>query len=102
MKLHNMGEVWCMTLWEARANLVTKYGGAVGNQLMLQLVTDGMNLSPVNPNFLQARNAIIQADQVNNGGANRGELWMAFAKRGMGSSTTSPASSCHERIGGGF
>ncbi|MDB6110653.1 MAG: hypothetical protein JWR69_2403, partial [Pedosphaera sp.] len=92
-EVHNMGEVWCVTLWDARANLITKYGWSVGNQLILQLVTDGMNLSPANPNFLQARDAIIQADQVDTGGANRGELWMAFAKRGMGSSSTSPVSS---------
>jgi uncharacterized repeat protein (TIGR01451 family) len=57
------------------------------------LVTDGMNLSPVNPNFLQARDAILQADVVDNGGANLPELWSAFAKRGMGKSATSPSSS---------
>jgi len=53
-EVHNMGEVWCITLWEARANLINKYGWAIGNQLILQLVTDGMNLSPPNPTFLQA------------------------------------------------
>lgn len=90
---HNMGEVWCMVLWEARANLIAKHGWAIGNQLVLQLVTDGMNLSPPNPNFLQARDAILQADQVANGGANRAELWAAFAKRGMGYGATSPSSS---------
>lgn len=92
-EVHNMGEVWCVTLREARASLINKYGWAVGNQLMLQIVTDGMNLSPANPNFLQARDAILQADLVDNGGANRNELWAAFAKRGMGYSATSPASS---------
>ncbi|MGC3959474.1 MAG: M36 family metallopeptidase [Verrucomicrobiota bacterium] len=92
-EVHNQGEVWCATLWEARANLITKYGHAVGNQMILQLVTDGMNLSPANPNFLQARDAILQADVVNHGGANLPELWSAFAKRGMGFSATSPASS---------
>ena len=92
-EVHNMGEVWCVTLWDLRANLVTKHGFAIGNQLTLQLVTDGMKLSPVNPNFLQARDGIIQADLVNNSGANQGELWSAFAKRGMGASATSPSSS---------
>ena len=52
-----------------------------------------MNLSPANPNFLQARDAILQADLVDNAGTNRAELWAAFAKRGMGVSATSPASS---------
>ncbi len=92
-EVHNQGEVWCVTLWDARVNLIKKHGFAVGNQLILRLVTDGMNLSPADPNFLQARDAILQADQVNNGGANLGELWSAFAKRGMGFSATSPSSS---------
>lgn len=92
-EVHSAGEVWCVTLWEARANLIRKYGFATGNRLILQLVTDGMKLSPPNPNFLQARDAIILADQVNNGGANFSELWAAFAKRGMGFSATSPSSS---------
>ena len=91
-EVHNMGEVWCVTLWDARANLVAKYGWTNGNELVLQIVTDGMKLSPTNPTFLQARDAIVQADFVNNGGANRGELWAAFAKRGMGASAIVPAS----------
>ncbi len=92
-EVHNMGEVWCVTLWEARANLISKYGWTTGNQLMFQLVTDGMNLAPPNPNFLQARDAILQADQVNTGGTNQNALWVAFASRGMGAKATAPASS---------
>ncbi|MBI5384185.1 MAG: M36 family metallopeptidase [Verrucomicrobia bacterium] len=92
-EVHNAGEVWCVTLWEARANLIAKHGFAVGNDLILQLVTDGMNLSPANPNFLQARDAILQADQLSHGGANQAALWAAFAKRGLGVGATSPSSS---------
>ncbi|MEO6183672.1 MAG: M36 family metallopeptidase, partial [Verrucomicrobiota bacterium] len=92
-EVHNQGEVWCVALWEVRARLINKHGFAIGNQLTLQLVTDGMNLSPANPNFLQARDAIIQADQVATGGANRGELWAGFAKRGLGFFAFSPSSS---------
>ncbi|HTD68750.1 MAG TPA: M36 family metallopeptidase, partial [Candidatus Limnocylindria bacterium] len=91
-EVHNQGEVWCVALWEMRANLIAKHGWTNGNQLALQLVTDGMNLSPANPNFLQARDAIILADEINHAGANRLELWSAFAKRGLGASATSPAS----------
>ena len=92
-EVHHQGEVWCVTLWELRANLIAKYGQAVGNQLVLQLVTDAMALCPPNPNFLQSRDAILQADVVNNNNANYAEIWRAFAKRGMGSSATSPNSS---------
>ena len=91
-EVHNMGEVWCVTLWEARANMLALYG-ASGNRNMLQLVTDGMRLAPPNPTFLQARDAIILADRTNNNGTNYVQLWTAFAKRGMGESATSPASS---------
>ena len=91
-EVHNEGEVWCVTLNEARVNLINKYGWAVGNQLMLQLTTDGMKLTVAQPNFLQARDGIIQADLVDTGGANRSELWAAFAKRGMGVTATSPVS----------
>ena len=83
-EVHALGEVWCAMLWEARANLIRTHGFSVGNQLILQLVTDGMKLSPPNPTFTQARDAIILADLVNNGGANYGDLWAGFAKRGLG------------------
>lgn len=89
-QVHNMGNVWCVTLWDMRANLITKHGFAIGNELALRLVTDGMKLSPVNPNFLQARDGIIQADLVNNAAANSRELWAAFAKRGMGIGAIAP------------
>jgi uncharacterized repeat protein (TIGR01451 family) len=92
-EVHYQGEVWCMALWEMRANLIAKYGPVVGNEMALQLVTDGMRLSPATPNFLQARDAIVQADLVNNGYANFDEIWRAFAKRGMGGSAWSPPSS---------
>jgi hypothetical protein len=91
-EVHNSGEVWCVTLREVWANLVTKLGWDVGNQLTLQLVTDGMKLAPANPNFLEARDAIIAADLVDTIGDNYPELWQAFAKRGMGFSATSPTS----------
>jgi autotransporter-associated beta strand protein len=92
-EVHDMGEVWCETLWEVRAKIVAKLGFDPGNQVMLQLVTDGMKLSPANPTFLQARDAILQADQVNNSGANQNEIWVAFAKRGMGYSAQAGSAS---------
>ena len=91
-EVHNQGEVWCALLWEARANLICKHGWAVGNELMLQLVTDGLRLCPPQPNFVEARDAILEADVVQTGGANRMELWRGFAKRGLGVGATSPVS----------
>ena len=91
-EIHNVGEVWCNALLEGRAQLWGAYGFA-GNQLMMQYVVDGMKLSPGNPTFLQARDGILQADLVATGGLNLGHLWTAFAKRGMGSSASSPGTS---------
>lgn len=92
-EVHNVGEVWFMMLWEARVNLIAKHGFDTGNQLILQLVTDGMKLCPPDPTFVQGRDAILLADQNLTGGANQDALWQAFAKRGLGASAVAPASS---------
>lgn len=91
-EVHNQGEVWCMTLREVWANLVSKWGWEVGNQLAMQLVTDGLMLAPANASFLEARDGILQADLVDNGGENYLEIWSGFAKRGMGYSAFCPLS----------
>jgi trimeric autotransporter adhesin len=92
-QFHAQGEVWCNMLWEVRRNLVIKHGHAAGNHLALLLVTDGMKLTPANPNFIQSRDGIIQADVVSNSGANLDEIWAGFAKRGLGFSATGTANS---------
>ncbi len=91
-QVHNVGEIWCNALLACRARLWDRLGFPA-NGLMMQLVVDGLKLMPSNPNMLQVRNAILQADQNNNGGANRGDLWAGFASRGMGLSATSPSGS---------
>ena len=55
-------------------------------------MTDGLKLSPPNPNFVQARDAILLADRMWSGGANAGEIWSAFAKRGLGFNAKAPES----------
>lgn len=55
-----------------------------GNTLSLQLVLNGMKLQPCRPSFFDARDAIIQADEVLTGGENFCDLWVGFAKRGLG------------------
>ena len=95
-----IGEVWAVILYDVYWNLVEKHGFQAdwfdtsaeklgGNVIMVQLVIDGMKLQPCDPNFIEARDAIIQADQINNGGENECELWRGFAKRGLGPEATS-------------
>ncbi|HEU0185823.1 MAG TPA: M36 family metallopeptidase [Blastocatellia bacterium] len=82
--VHDAGEIWCTALWEMRALLIKQYGFREGQRLSLQLVVDGMKLTPSSPTFIDARDAILLADRVNNRGANQCLLWQAFAKRGLG------------------
>ena len=92
---HGIGFVWCSILWEMYWKLVDFHGfdsdiyqGSGGNNIALQLVMDGLKLQPATPTYLEARDAILLADQVNNDGANSDLIWQAFAKRGMGFSAS--------------
>ena len=60
-QVHRAGEVWSSALWEVRALMITRLGHVAGNQKALQVVTDGMKLSAIDPTFLQGRDAIIAA-----------------------------------------
>ena len=90
-QVHYQGTVWCTILNELRANLMIKHGALAGNERAMFLVTEGMKYSPANPNFIQSRDGILQATLVNHPG-DLGEVWTAFAKRGMGDGATAPAS----------
>ena len=48
-----------------------------------------MLLMPTNPSMLQARDATLAADLMRFGGANQKELWLGYARQGMG--VTRPA-----------
>ncbi|HEY6404125.1 MAG TPA: M36 family metallopeptidase, partial [Blastocatellia bacterium] len=87
-EVHNLGEIWCMALLEVRARLITRLGFDVGNQLALQLVTDGMKMEGdiLTPDMLQARDSILAADRASSGGGNELDIWAGFATRGMGES----------------
>jgi len=84
-EVHNIGEIWCNVLWEARSRLIAAHGFAVGNDLSMRLALDGMKLTTTSsPSMVQARDGILLADLVNNAGADRCLLWDAFAERGLG------------------
>src|SRR5690606_14000032 len=96
---HGVGYVWATMLWEMTWELIGEYGfdpdiynGSGGNNLAMQLVTDGMKLQPCGPGFVTGRDAILQADEVNNEGVNKCHIWKAFAKRGLGYSATQGSS----------
>jgi hypothetical protein len=83
-EVHNIGEVWCMSLLEMRAQIINSLGFATGNPRSIQIVTDGMKLDPVNPSLLDSRNSILAADCAGYAGADELKIWEGFRLRGMG------------------
>src|SRR6185312_16073746 len=78
-EVHGDGEIWAETLWQLRQAI-----GPQSYQVTENIVTRGLELTPPEPTFLDARNAILEADQVLYGGAHVATLWSVFAQRGMG------------------
>ncbi|MGO3182551.1 MAG: T9SS-dependent M36 family metallopeptidase [Aequorivita sp.] len=88
---HGVGSVWTTMLWDLTWDLIDEYGydpdiknGTGGNNIALQLVIDGLKLQVCSPGFVDGRDAILEADELNNGGENKCLIWHAFAKRGLG------------------
>lgn len=100
---HGVGYVWATILWETYWELVGTHGfnpdiygdwSTGGNNLALQLVTDGLTMQPCSPGFVDGRDTILSADVALTGGANQCDIWQAFARRGLGLSASqgSPSS----------
>jgi subtilisin-like proprotein convertase family protein len=91
-QVHNAGEIWSSALWEVRDRFITRLGWAVGNRKTIQLVTDGMKLAPLNPTFLQERDAIIAAAAASSAAPEAsvdvGDVREGFRRRGMGFSAS--------------
>ena len=85
---HAAGEIWSNALWEVRAKFISRLGWEIGNRKILQIVTDAMKIAPLNPTFLQERDAILAAAQATGNAAeaaaNVADVWEGFRIRGMG------------------
>lgn len=88
---HGVGSVWCTMIWDLYLNLVSVYGHSHnlyshdgGNNIAIQLVMEGMRLQPCDPGFVDARDAILQADMSLYDGAHQCIIWKTFARRGLG------------------
>jgi hypothetical protein len=90
-EVHNEGELWAVTGVEVWSRFVTRLGHDAGTLHTLQLYTDGMKLSPLNPSFLQERDALLAAAQAGGNPADVDDIWSAFAARGMGFSAQNPS-----------
>lgn len=89
--VHELGAVWTAMLWDLYWAMSDEHGwdpdpfnGTGGNNMAIQLVMDGMKLTTCSPGFVDARDAILAADEANYGGANQCLIWKVFARRGLG------------------
>ena len=91
-QVHNAGEIWKAALWEIRALMITRGGFNVGTTKVLQVVTDGMKLTPVNPSMLQERDGIIAAAAAlpvaPEAAADAADVREGFRRRGFGFSAS--------------
>jgi len=90
---HGVGHAWAATLWDMTWNLIDRHGfnpniyepwSTGGNNLSLQLVTDGLKFQGCDPGFVTGRDAILASDQALTGGENACIIWASFARRGLG------------------
>ncbi|WP_405536649.1 extracellular metalloproteinase [Streptomyces sp. NBC_00075] len=90
---HDVGEIWCAALMELTRRVTAALDSKErGYRLTWQAVVDGLKLTPKNPSFLGARDAILRAFKGMEGGrltsdeyeAVRRAAWEAFARYGMG------------------
>ena len=81
-------------LYELYWNLVDDFGfssnlfdseQSQGNIVLIQLIIGGLMHQPCNPTFLDARDAILEADKNYYNKKHTCHIWNAFAKRGLGS-----------------
>jgi extracellular elastinolytic metalloproteinase len=116
-EVHADGEIWNGTQWEVRQALVKKWnhrfpydnaalqlrcaqatatgsplpaGHCPGNRRWIQLVFDAFLLQQGATSMLDARDAMLAADQMRFGGADLAVMWGAFARRGMGQGASTP------------
>jgi extracellular elastinolytic metalloproteinase len=109
-QVHANGEIWSKTNFVIRQLLVDKYNddfpyddedlqyacangelppyACPGNRRWIQLVFDAMLLMPTNATMLEARDAALAADLMRFGGSNQRELWLGYARQGMGVGAT--------------
>lgn len=88
---HGIGFLWTTMLWDMSWALIDQYGfdpnmktGTGGNNIAMSLVIESLKLQPCGPGFVDGRDAIIAADELLYGGANKCLLWQVFARRGLG------------------
>ena len=102
-QVHADGEIWSATNYDVRQAFIGRYGAGnpalqvscargdtpvtacPGNRRWIQLMYDAWLLMPTGAvSMVDARNAMLAADQIRFNGLNQDIMWNAFAHRGLG------------------
>ena len=104
-QVHNSGEIWASMLWECYASLLRDTQGATprltfaeAQSRMKQYMVAGMKMTPVNPTYVEARDAILAAAYATDT-VDFVKFWDAFATRGIGVGAVAPDRYSLDHIG---
>jgi hypothetical protein len=75
--------VWGATLWDLRQSM-TALDPPSGLANFHRLIVEALAITPCNPTYLEARDAILAADTLLFSSAHHAMIWNVFASRGMG------------------
>ncbi len=92
VEVHASGEIWCSMLWECYTALLndTRYSFDEAQLRMKNYLVASLKLTPVNPTFVEARDAFLAAAGARDSADFR-LFSQAFAKRGIGLTAEAPA-----------
>jgi hypothetical protein len=91
-EVHNAGEVWASMLWECYGNLLndtSRLPFTEAQDRMKKYLVAGYKLTPTDPTFVNARDALLAAIKVRDP-ADHDLCLHGFAKRGLGLGAVSP------------
>ncbi len=98
-EVHNAGEVWATTLFEAYVALIRASASfEEGRAKMARYLVAGLLLAPTQASPLEMRDAILAAAEAESA-ADRDVLLDAFRSRGMGSCAVSPPADSSDFVG---
>jgi len=92
-EVHNTGEVWASMLWECYSNLLNdtaRLTFAQAQDRMKRYLVGGYKMTPTNPTFVSARDALLAVMQAQDP-RDYALCLQGFAKRGAGLGAIAPA-----------
>jgi hypothetical protein len=98
---HNAGEVWASMLWECYSNLLNdtgRLGFAQAQDRMKRYLVASLKVTPIDPTFVQARDALLAVMQAQDP-QDQALCLAGFAKRGLGVGAVAPGTYSEDNSG---